>query len=464
MKRLLLIAFLLTSHPLYAATTVRSSSTNTAGTGTALSVSAPAGTTTGDLVFVFISSNGTITHTDNNGSTPFTEDLNDYQGSTSGTLSIWERRILAGDPSTYNFTIGATTRWTIHAITLQSPNTTGIYDGTISTNGSVTTVTTANANSITTGVANSLHFALLTDDGASNTITSTPAGYTCPQNSGQQTMAVCYKVIASPSATGTQSFSWTSASEWNSASFAVLDVGGGGGGGATIAFDAATDGLNNGGSTNSLTFTHSSSGSNRIGWVVFAGDNVGGADDITSVTWGGTACALAVKYTGAYSRYMYVYYITGQATGSQTIIITASSNHYILAVAASYTGVDQSSPIDVTTTNRSATSTDLTLTTSLTTTVNNDWILLMEDGYDGGAPPDPGAGATRRVYGAAFGEPGLFDSNGAITPAASYSMTTTFPSVPTGTGINHAMVAFKPNVTAPTGPKKGTVTLLGVGR
>jgi len=241
MKKLFLLLFLLFPVRVLATTTVRSSSTNTAASGTALSITAPSGTTTGDLVFVVISSNGLITHTDNNGSTPFTEDLNDFQGSASGTFSVWHRRIIAGDPSTYNFTIGATTRWTIHAITLQNPNASSIFDGSIATNsdGSAT-LTSGTAPTITTGTNNSIHFAVLTDDGSLNTITSTPAGYTCPQNSGNQGMALCYKVIATAGATGAQTFSWTSVSEYNSASFAVLDEGSGGGGGNAASLVANT--------------------------------------------------------------------------------------------------------------------------------------------------------------------------------------------------------------------------------
>src|SRR5215471_18650883 len=98
------------------ATTLRSSSANTAGTGTALSVSAPTGTATGDLVQIFVHLNGVTTITDNNGSTAFTEDVNDYQNTPSGmTTSIFTRRVQAGDPSTYNFTAGASDRWTVVA-------------------------------------------------------------------------------------------------------------------------------------------------------------------------------------------------------------------------------------------------------------------------------------------------------------------------------------------------------------
>lgn len=211
---------------LQAATTVRSSSANTGASGTAVSITAPAGTTTGDLAICIVSSNGTVTHVDNNGSTPFTENLSDYQGSGSGTLTVWTRRIIGGDPGTYNWTIGADNRWTVECVTFQNPNVSGLFDGSISTNADgAGTLTTGTANGLNTSQPNSFHVVVLTTDGPSNTITATPAGYTCQQNGGDQTTAVCTKVIASPSATGAQSFSWSSISEYMSASFAILDEG-----------------------------------------------------------------------------------------------------------------------------------------------------------------------------------------------------------------------------------------------
>lgn len=225
----LLIALLwlaLTAYSIEAATTVRSSSANTGASGTAVSITAPTGTTTGDLEVCIVSSNGTVTHVDNNGGTPFSENLPDFQGSGSGTLSVWTRRIVGGDPGTYNWTLGADNRWTVECVTFQSPNVSGVFDGSISTNADgAGTLTTGTANGMNTSQPNSFHVVVLTTDGPSNTITATPAGYTCQQNGGDQTTAVCTKVIASPSATGAQSFSWSSISEYMSASFAILDEG-----------------------------------------------------------------------------------------------------------------------------------------------------------------------------------------------------------------------------------------------
>jgi hypothetical protein len=208
------------------ATTVRSSSQGSSASGTAASVGRPTGTTTGDLAICVLSTNGLTSHSDNNGGTPFTKNLNDYMGSDSGTISIWTRRILGGDPATYAWTIGTSQRWTVSCITLQTPNTSLIFDGSISTNADgSSTLTDGTANNIATTQANSIHFAVLTTDGPANTVSSTPAGYTCDQNGGDQWTALCRKVIATAGATGAQSFSWDSLSEYMSASFAIVDSG-----------------------------------------------------------------------------------------------------------------------------------------------------------------------------------------------------------------------------------------------
>ncbi len=190
----------------------RSSSKNDSNTGTALSVAAPSGATTGDKVVVIVHANGQTTIVDNNGSTPFTENVNDYQPNTSNghTVSVFSRTIQSGDPSTYNFTSGASGRWAVVAVCLQkgagetiefdvSPNTANFANADNSSTGDHTNP------SITTGVANTIHITFCGwDTSATGTIT-TPSGYTLAQNtnSGGEPLHVSYKAIVSAGATGT---------------------------------------------------------------------------------------------------------------------------------------------------------------------------------------------------------------------------------------------------------------------
>lgn len=222
---------------------------------------------------------------------------------------------------------------------------------------------------------------------------------------------------------------------------------------AQIAFDAAADGGNNGGSTSSLSWSHTSTGSNRIGFVGCQGDTMDGADDVTSITWGGSGMTLVRKITTSdftptlFPRFLYLYYIIAPATGSQTVQANISGTHYLLCGSVSYTGASQTGQTDADTANESALATDTSLTTMLTTVADNSWVLVLEEGYNADNPPGAGTGSTRRTFEAAFGGWGLFDSNGPKTPAGSVSMETTRTSA-AATGIQHIMASFKPAAAA----------------
>lgn len=194
---------------------VRSSGNNGAASGTAMSISAPTGTQAGDVVIVVAHGNTDTTIVDNNGSTPFTEDLNDLHPNVSSghTVSIFSRRIQSGDPTTYNFTLGASGRWTLVAVAISGVDTTNIYDVPIYTETVDASDTGAlEINSITTNTDKAIHFLTLSwDTSAVGTITL-PAGYTdaSSRNSNQPT-AVCYKVITPAGATGAKTIENT---EW----------------------------------------------------------------------------------------------------------------------------------------------------------------------------------------------------------------------------------------------------------
>jgi hypothetical protein len=217
-----------------------------------------------------------------------------------------------------------------------------------------------------------------------------------------------------------------------------------------IAFDAATDGGNVNPGT-SLTFSHTCTGSNLILFVGFNGDNIGGADDVSSVTYNSVAMTLANKQVGAGTggdRNTYLYYLIGPATGAHNVVITCSSSHVIQGGAVSYTGVKQSSQPDNTAINAETVSSNKTLTTSLTTVNDNCWTVLVENCYDGGpgaGHPGAGAGTTRRTADGTNGGWGLFDSNAVVHPAGSTSLTTTRVSDPFGLEILHVMASFQPD-------------------
>lgn len=214
------------------------------------------------------------------------------------------------------------------------------------------------------------------------------------------------------------------------------------GGTASIAFVNAADGGNT--TATSLTFSYTTgSGTHRLLVVGLMGDST--SDLVTGATYAGSAMTLAQKLApggGGANRWTYLYWLLNPTSGANNVVISASSSTFIGALAADYTGVKTSGQPDATPVTNAGGAAITTLTTSLTTVADNSWVILLENSYSGGPPSTAGSGATRRTFDAAFGAIGLFDSNGAVHPAGSYSMTTN-----RGSGvstINHILESFSP--------------------
>ncbi len=193
-----------------------------------------------------------------------------------------------------------------------------------------------------------------------------------------------------------------------------------------IAFDAAADGGDNGSSTTTLSWSHTASGSDRVGFVECIGDNVsGGVDDLTGVTWNSAPMTLAQKYgpSATLNRWLYVFVLAAPSTGSQTLVATASTTHFITCASVSYTGAGQTAIIGTPSTNVTAMVADNVLATSVTTVSDNSWVLIFETGYDSNQSDDPNDGP-RRVRFSSFGLGGIFDTGGAVTPPQAGSYTT----------------------------------------
>jgi hypothetical protein len=224
-----------------------------------------------------------------------------------------------------------------------------------------------------------------------------------------------------------------------------------------MAFDNATDGGNNGGTTNSLSFNHLIvNGSGGLLIVSFLGDVITGSDDITSVTFNSVAMTLVQKWTGTggvnANRFFYVYILANAPTGTHSVAISSTANHYLIGLAASYSSAATSGQPDASQVFTSSNSSPYA--TSLSSVADNCWMILCA----GGSGEAASTGSTKRVVGSAFNEPGIFDSNGPIHPAGSYSMSTTSNS---GT-VNdvHIMLSIAPSGTVTV---LHTLSLLGVG-
>ena len=252
-----------------AATSVRSSSSSSSPTGSAISVPAPQGTAAGDVVIVVVHGNGQTTIADNNGSTPFAKDLNDYQPNASSgmTVSIFSRRIQSGDPSSYNFTLGTGDRWSAVAITFQNPDSSAIYDIAPSVSYASYTdcqpcASTVTIPCITTITDGAIHVAVGLVDGSSSSVASGPAGYTLQQATTPQAIGLYTKNISPAGATGIGTFTFNHPDGVIGLSFAVKN------GGAVI-----TDTQPPSVPTN-LTATAVSSSQINLSWTAST-DNVG---------------------------------------------------------------------------------------------------------------------------------------------------------------------------------------------
>lgn len=210
-----------------------------------------------------------------------------------------------------------------------------------------------------------------------------------------------------------------------------------------IAFNAAADGGNNGGGSAGLTFAYTcGSGNNRLLVVLVLGDT--SVNDVTGVTYNGVSMTLAappgLAPGGPDNRWLYLFWLIAPATGTNNVVISASSTHFILGGAADYTGVSQTGQPDATTTHAGSGSIT-SLTTSITTVADNSWAVLAENN-GGGLPPTANTGTIRRAVDAAFSAWGLFDSNGPVTPPGSFGMTTD-TGLPSNT-ILHVIASFSP--------------------
>lgn len=214
---------------------------------------------------------------------------------------------------------------------------------------------------------------------------------------------------------------------------------------SAIAFVAGADLGNNSGSSNSLTSSFAGgTGSNLIDFYGIVGDTFGGHDDITSVAFNGTNATFVCKITSGTTspnRFAYLYVLVNPSSGTHNLVVSCTNSHYILAGAVRYSGAKQSGQPDNSNPTISGTASN-SYGSSLTTVADNSWVVCFAAGYDNGNIPGAGTGSTRRCYEGAFGTWGFFDSNAVITPAGSYSMTTTY-TVATNP-IVHLMASIAP--------------------
>lgn len=155
-----------------------------------------------------------------------------------------------------------------------------------------------------------------------------------------------------------------------------------------IAFDASSGGKSNT-PVNSITYSHTTSGSDRllVVCVHYAGDN------FSSVTYNGVALTTALQQVVSFITYG-IYYLVAPASGTHNVVVsnTGSYSQTFISSSISFTGVDQSSPLDTTGSGTQSSSTSNTVT--MTTTESNTVLVDMAFISEAGATMTPGSGQT----------------------------------------------------------------------
>jgi len=136
----------------------------------------------------------------------------------------------------------------------------------------------------------------------------------------------------------------------------------------SIGYDTATSTQ---GSASSFTWSHTTTGSNRL-LVVGVAIRDTGNPTVSSITYGGVGLTFIRADTLLGSVRSELWYLVGPASGSNNIVVTLSSSANAAMGAVSLTGVEQSSPLDA---HNGGTGTSTAPSTTVTTVSDNAWVI-----------------------------------------------------------------------------------------
>lgn len=203
--------------------------TNSAASGTAVSVTHGLTINSGDLVWAIVHNNGSHTCVDNNGAYSFTEVDDQYMSLPSSSKAHYWRIAGASEPSSYAWTISGSNRWAVAVLvfrptsgTIQSPP----YDvapGSFSGDTSDSPLAAAETGS----VSDVTWVAVAYVDGA-ETFSATPTGYTQgAQIETDQPISAYYKLTQASGSTGTAAWTLAASQQWGAEIFILLPPAGG---------------------------------------------------------------------------------------------------------------------------------------------------------------------------------------------------------------------------------------------
>lgn len=206
----------------------------------------------------------------------------------------------------------------------------------------------------------------------------------------------------------------------------------------TISFDNAASGKMDSAGTHSLNFT----------CAVGARLYVLTQNRTTAVTYNGVSLTKIINYVpqflGGHLSDMNLWYLSNPASGSNTLDVTLTGAEFVAVV--SYTTVKETGyeAYNANTANDGTNQIQVaSLSSSVTTLTNNAWTVLFAQGSNN-APRDfqSGGYTLRTTFGdVATDSVAIYDSNGAITPAGSSTLVSTWTS---GSGYESNIILSLP--------------------
>lgn len=212
-----------------------------------------------------------------------------------------------------------------------------------------------------------------------------------------------------------------------------------------IALDAFVDITTTTGT--SLTYSHTVAGSNRLIVV----DSIVAGATVTGVTYNGTSLTGITQITDDASRIHKLWYLKAPDTGANNVVISVDASVFIRGTSASYTGVDQTTPVG---NSGTATSSTSPVGPSLVTTVTDSWGVASfrsDTGTQGNGT------CTLRAVANSLG---YMDTNGGLGAPATESIDFTISS---GTGYVVAAIIQPAAAAGGAKPNKPNLLTLGVG-
>lgn len=174
---------------------------------------------------------------------------------------------------------------------------------------------------------------------------------------------------------------------------------------AAIAVDATSEGYAN---STSVTIAHTVTGTDTA--IVVSLWTFPNGDVATGITYNAEALSKRGTIATDATGYQNIWGASGADTGTHNIVVLASPSSQLFVTAASYTGVDQTTPFPTTAVTGSSAGTSFTA--SITTTVDQSWLAL--GGRSPSRNPTAGANTIVRKLNGTSGDAGwLLDSDGA---------------------------------------------------